>query len=499
MKLTLRVVLATVLPFLLGLAIVVILFQQQLATERETLARQDEEVRSLLVERFVSEAEALSVAAGIMSGSRDTARAVMDRDINYLQQWGPLFLSSSVSRVIFIDSGGTVLFRTSDPYRFSDSAAEWPLFQAALTGEPVRGFYRLEDKLFLAAAQPILQYGEILVGVVITATPVDEDLIAKLLERTDVSLTLTVDGETFRAAEKELAVRREILIPLRTIRGRVPAEAMITFYRSAGMEVLTYLQGRLLALVLLLLAGIAAALTWTTRRYLLPYSVLVSELLQVAHGETPREAVPERFNRVFSDPHHEITLIASTVADYIATIDRNMAELERLSTTDQLTGLFNRRSMEQTLLREIGRADRYDHCGAVLIGDIDNFKSINDHLGHPEGDRVLQETARILKETTRTTDVVARWGGEEFLILLPQVDAAGTVAAAEKIRMAMEEACLVPPDLGTSSSPVGTMSIGVALYQAGSTADMVIRVADTNLYAAKERGRNQVVAPGTTV
>jgi diguanylate cyclase (GGDEF)-like protein len=430
-----------------------------------------------------------------MSGSVETARAVESRDINVLRQWAPLFLSATVSKVIFIDSDGRVLFRTSDPFRFGDSAREWDPIAPALAGEDRQGFYRLDGVVVLADVRPILRYGEIPVGAVITAAALDEAFLRNLVQRTDVALSLTVDGETARSDELTREVRQKVNVSLRSSEGSLPGEATITFYRSDEIEALARLRTRLLVLVGVVLLFVAAILAWTINRYLVPYAVLVSELLDVARGTTSREEVTQRFSRVFVDPHHEVTVIASTVADYLATIDRNMAELERLSTTDQLTGLYNRRSMEETLAMELNRADRYDEGGAVLLADIDHFKAINDNLGHPEGDRVLREAAQLLAGTVRSTDIVARWGGEEFLILLPRVDSAGAAATAEKLRAACAEARLVP-DPPAGIEPVGTISVGVAPYGVGSTADAVIREADANLYLAKQQGRNRVVGRG---
>jgi len=492
MKLTLRVVLATILPFLIVIGIAVVLFQQRIVAESDALLRDDAQVRSLLAERFRDEREALSTAGRIMSGSVETARAVESRDINVLRQWAPLFLSPAVSKVIFIDADGLVLYRTSDPYRFGDSALEWTPVGPALVGEERQGFYRLDGAIVLADIRPVLRYGEIPVGVVITAVALDETFLHNLVQRTDVSLTLTVEGETARSDRLDREVRRELVVPLRSSEGSLPGEATITFYRSDEIEALGRLRTGLLVLVGVVLLVVAAVLVWTINRYLVPYSVLVSELLDVARGTTSRDEISRRFSRVFVDPHHEVTVIASTVADYLATIDRNMTELERLSTTDQLTGLYNRRSMEESLTMELSRADRYDEHGAILLADIDHFKAINDNLGHPEGDRVLREAAQLLTGNVRTTDIVSRWGGEEFLILLPRVDGSGAAATAEKLRTAFADARLVPePPAGIEH--VGTISIGIALYGAGSTAETVIHRADANLYRAKQQGRNRVV------
>lgn len=495
MKITHRVVLATVLPFLIVIGIAVVLFQQRIASENEALIRDDAQVRSLLAERFRSERDALSTAGRIMSGSTETARAVESRDINVLRQWAPLFLSTSVSQVIFIDSDGFVLYRTSAPSRFGDSALGWDPIARALAGEDRQGFYRLDGAVVLADIRPVLRYGEIPVGAVVTAATLDEVFLRNLVQRTDIALSLTVDNETARSDRLDREVRREVSVALQSSEGSLPGEATITFYLSDEIEALTRLRTRLLVLVGVVLLIVAAVLTWTINRYLLPYSVLVSELLGVARGTTSRETVAHRFSRVFVDPHHEVTVIASTVADYLATIDRNMAELERLSTTDQLTGLYNRRSIENTLSTELDRAERYGEYGAVLLADIDHFKLVNDSFGHPEGDRVLKDAAQLLAGTVRSSDIVARWGGEEFLILLPRIDRHGAAATAEKLRLTFADAHLVS-NVPVGIKPVGTISIGIALYRSGSTADAVIREADANLYLAKQQGRNRVVGGG---
>jgi hypothetical protein len=313
----------------------VLLFQQRIASERESLIRDDVQVRRLLGERFRSEREALSTAGRIMSGSAETARAVESRDINVLRQWAPLFLSPSVSQVVFVDADGRVLYRTAEPFRFGDSALGWEPVAAALSGEDRQGFYRLDGTVVLADIRPVLRYGEIPVGAVITAAALDESFLARLVQRTDVALRLTVDGETARSGELDGEVREEVIVPLRSSEGSLPGEATITFYRSVEIEALSRLRTRLLVLVAVVLLIVISILAWTINRYLVPYTVLVSELLDVVRGRTSREEVTRRFSRVFSDPRHEVTVIASAVAEYLATIDRTMVELERLSTTDQ--------------------------------------------------------------------------------------------------------------------------------------------------------------------
>lgn len=166
------------------------------------------------------------------------------------------------------------------------------------------------------------------------------------------------------------------------------------------------------------------------------------------------------------------------------------AELENHACTDALTGLANRREAYKAISemerRNADLAGRY----TVLIGDLDSFKAINDTFGHSFGDRVLQDVARILRDNTRADDVVARWGGEEFLILLPNTDVAGGSILAEKLREKVEALS------ATYAEPVTiSISFGVAQDNPATTAQgQMLAEADSRMYRAKKSGRNQVVS-----
>ena len=167
-------------------------------------------------------------------------------------------------------------------------------------------------------------------------------------------------------------------------------------------------------------------------------------------------------------------------------LDQNL-ELERLSVTDPLTGLLNRSGFLTMLETRMQEAIRYGTPLALAMLDIDHFKIINDRHGHAVGDAVLKLFSEVLRRNVRSADVLCRWGGEEFIVLLPQQDEAGAVASAEKLRRALESA---------SFSPVESLSasIGVAEYLAGNDSQGWIARADQALYAAKAAGRNTVRA-----
>jgi diguanylate cyclase (GGDEF)-like protein len=165
--------------------------------------------------------------------------------------------------------------------------------------------------------------------------------------------------------------------------------------------------------------------------------------------------------------------------------------------SDELTGLANRRHCEERLHAEIARGERYDTPLGVIVSDIDEFKAANDTHGHAFGDLVLQRFADVLRETLRDVDLIGRWGGEEFLIVLPETTLEGAIETAERIRTGF--AAL---EFGPDGAQVGmTASFGVAGFVRGMDARELVRAADDALYDAKRRGKNRVTAapePATT-
>ena len=160
------------------------------------------------------------------------------------------------------------------------------------------------------------------------------------------------------------------------------------------------------------------------------------------------------------------------------------AELTRLAETDQVTGVWNRHRGNDFLLAATAQADREPL--AVLMVDLDNFKSINDTHGHQSGDDVLVEVARRLTGAVRGNDMVARWGGEEFVVLLRDCPLEDAVARAEKIRRQIADTAF--PGIGTV-----TVSVGVAQLTPGEILASSLDRADKALYQAKRSGRNTVV------
>jgi len=184
-------------------------------------------------------------------------------------------------------------------------------------------------------------------------------------------------------------------------------------------------------------------------------------------------------------------LVLVVLALVLSTIDRQRQRMKQLASTDPLTGLPNRRELLATGERELARAQRYGRPFSLLLIDIDHFKRVNDRHGHASGDRVLQALARCGASALRDSDTFGRFGGEEFLALLPETDAAGAATLAERLRHAAQACADGVDDQG---QPIAfTLSIGLAVGLAPpETLATQLSRADAALYRAKAQGRNRV-------
>jgi diguanylate cyclase (GGDEF)-like protein len=164
--------------------------------------------------------------------------------------------------------------------------------------------------------------------------------------------------------------------------------------------------------------------------------------------------------------------------------------VRQLAYIDGLTGIFNRRFFELRINEEIERTKRFNSPMAVVMIDIDHFKRLNDEFGHLLGDEVLRQASSIFSQHLRKIDVVCRYGGEEFALVLPQTSAEQTLRVAEKLRQTVETWQF--PGVPRSV----TMSAGVATFGIhGNSRDELVKAADAGLYAAKQGGRNRVCVP----
>ncbi|WP_417662095.1 GGDEF domain-containing protein [Pseudomonas sp.] len=183
-----------------------------------------------------------------------------------------------------------------------------------------------------------------------------------------------------------------------------------------------------------------------------------------------------------------VTISLLTFTHFV-TVSRIQSELQRFAAYDPLTQLVNRRRMEQLAEQAILLSWRQQYPLSVILADVDNFKLINDRHGHPVGDAALRHVSDLIRTIARDSDSCCRWGGEEFLILLPHTDLLGAMQVAERIRVEVAAATLQALDVELEMQ----LTLGVAMLMPNEQLADLIKRADTALYEGKEAGRNCVV------
>lgn len=229
-----------------------------------------------------------------------------------------------------------------------------------------------------------------------------------------------------------------------------------------------------------------------------PYAMCVpmmaqSEILGVLYldsGKPGADNLATHFQALSEAEERAVKTLAEHLALALASL--NLREtLRTQSIRDPLTGLFNRRYLEETLERELPRMVRKKSSLGVMMIDVDHFKRFNDTFGHDAGDTVLKDLAQLFRDRLRAEDIACRYGGEEFTMILPEANLEAVQQRAEQLRQAVETSHF--NFHGESLGPV-TISVGIACYpQHGSAVETLLRVAGRALYRAKEEGRNRVI------
>jgi len=257
-------------------------------------------------------------------------------------------------------------------------------------------------------------------------------------------------------------------------------------------------QRALLVIVVVFVVGLGTALLVgmaLARSVLFPLRVLEEAANRFGSGD-----LSHRVSLATPDEMGELGKTFNAMAERLA---KAQAELEDLSIHDGLTGLYNFREFHRQLAEEAERSWRYGHSFSLLMLDIDHFKSVNDTFGHLAGDEVLRALAARIRQEVRPADRIARYGGEELVIILPETRASGAMTMAERLR---DTIASHPIPLGPGQTVSLTVSIGVGAYPEDvdsaegltDSAERLIRAADQALYAAKDAGRNQVCRFGKT-
>jgi len=219
----------------------------------------------------------------------------------------------------------------------------------------------------------------------------------------------------------------------------------------------------------------------------------------LVYKEFDLDKLEDEFDRELTDTlliEHQMAELLESVADREThdqllnlkrSINHAKEKLHSLANRDRLTRLYNRRYFDEELQKEMERARRYGYMLSLFMIDIDHFKLVNDEHGHLAGDKALASVAAIIRKHTRVNDLVARYGGEEIVVVIPEMKSDTSIMIAEKIRLMVEAE--TPK---TAGMPL-TVSIGIAFYIKDDKPEMLVGDADKALYEAKRRGRNRVL------
>lgn len=269
----------------------------------------------------------------------------------------------------------------------------------------------------------------------------------------------------------------------------------VSIRREIGAVLLTITT---VIIVLFLFAAVAMWL-FLRRVALKPLRMLVEQVERLGQGHFDAHANVESGDEIgilgtaFNELGRQLNNLYSQMWERSDELVKLNEQLEQLAITDGLTGLYNHRHFYARLTEEVKRAKRYQHPLTLIIGDIDHFKLYNDTRGHVSGDQVLKIIATLIAENARENDLVARYGGEEITIILPETELATARMVAERMRSTIETS----PELSVLAALPGgqpiTMSFGLAqLDEATDNPKGFVRLADAMLYQAKQNGRNRV-------
>lgn len=331
-----------------------------------------------------------------------------------------------------------------------------------------------------------------LTALVVDDEPLNLRLIEAFLKPVDLDLVFASDG---RAAQKLMAEKTFDLLMFDIMLPEVDGLALTRWARQdpSHKDVPTLILTSMVGKDTLNQAFEAGAVDFLTKPFHGPELVFrVKAQLKLRLLQRRMEDFANELNlQVLKAMETEAELRQSQAA--LAAANKTLAEWAH---RDTLTGLWNRRKAWDLMDYEAERSNRQSRLIGVAMLDLDKFKSVNDSLGHDVGDRILRQVAQVLSRSLRKGDILARWGGEEFLAVFPETDLEGTRVAAEKLRGAIQAEAW-----NLADRPGMTVSVGVSVKNPGVEWDEALKQADLALYRAKEAGRNRVTVaryPTTT-
>lgn len=486
MKLYDKILLLTTLQIVAIFIFGIYQIQSLYLTQKKAFDQKNLIQTEMIQKRFEEKLNELQKTAHILTNSQEVITGIISNDTDMLYNWSKLFLSSSIDKIHFIDLDGTVISRGEAEFRFADDVSKQFYTQQALLNNTFLGIDRVDGEECLVYAERVNQYGEKPIGIISVALVIDHELLSSLVEGTTMSLAYQSAHQNLSTAKERTLIKASSL-SLMLQSGSIN-DATFSIGLTSEKELFALKEARTnfflgIALALIILV---IALHFTLLKYLKEYETLSQVLIDFYEDRLDiKEVISKIKLSIHNQPTSEVKKIAEALFNMSKKVSDTQNALELLSSTDQLTTLANRRKLEEYLEQKLKEGNRGNFFSIVML-DIDRFKVINDTYGHEIGDHVLIHTAKLMQSIIRESDMLGRWGGEEFLLILPQTNLEGALVMAEELRSKIYHYQFeyYPQRV--------TMCLGVAEYLVSDTPNSILRRADNALYRAKNNGRNKV-------
>ncbi|MGE4319493.1 MAG: GGDEF domain-containing protein [Deferribacterales bacterium] len=428
-------------------------------------------------------------AVKIISSTKEIANAMEINDNNTLFEWGMNFMSDKVRYFIFLDTGGTVISRSPDEFRFGDNMSDSFVFKKLKMNSKYYGIAVIDGDEQLVCGGVIKKYGEYPVGYIITYTPIDQKLSEILSVGIDGDVRYRSDSKSSMDTMKDNHGEiKELNYTYMDNEVKNPT-FHIHLNESSEHRSLIDLKNNIIWMSVITYSTILIILLLVFRIHFKPYKQMMVSIQRFNRKETDILELKDELTEIKANQNQEVSSVLSGLSGMIDMVQKNISllnskndQLDRLSKTDGLTSLYNRLYLDSALAAEVNRASRYGTAVSIILLDIDHFKKINDTFGHQTGDKVLIELSKLLLRNIRSTDITGRWGGEEFMIICTETNLHDAVMVGEKIH-----AILNCTELAETKV---TVSMGIAELKQGESVNGIIKRADDAMYNAKLAGRN---------
>jgi diguanylate cyclase (GGDEF)-like protein len=436
-------------------------------------------IESMIVQRrFETKIDDLKKTIDILHNAQEIKTGILSNDVDLLHGWGKLFIPKYADNILFINEKGVVIARGELEFRFGDSLAHAVYFQKALQKNIFIGIDSIDDVPMLIVAKRIDYDAQKSKGVLVAALRLHHDFLNNLALGTHMGVTF--DPTKNAPTQEVISLHKSLdtgslgdigLYVLRTSHNELDAIANTRINLILGFLVL-FIPSALLIYSIVF-------------RYLKHHNTFIQLLFDFYETKISIDTFLVSIKKMTEGKASlEIKKISALFLKIVQKMSLTQDHLALLSQTDTLTAIANRRKLDDILEVKVQEASRGLLLSIILI-DIDLFKKINDTYGHDTGDIILQEFAHILKNSIRQTDSVGRWGGEEFLLILPMTNNTGALEVANTLKDKIESFRFIL-DIRI------TASLGLATYRTDDTERTLLKRADDALYRAKHLGRNRI-------